>query len=548
MPDNSSRVISLAAYAPAADGHTDDTPALQRCFAAAGQLGGALVVIPPGNYYLSGEKPIPLASHLTVQAYGARLILPEHLADGVQRVWFAGSDVTDLHWLGGEFVGHCFDHRQEANTWAPNANTRILRITTSPGGVTDDLSFSDVRAQRIAGAVVTVEGAKASESTVHTYATRVSVRDCVFDRCGKFMWDYGLLWQILTWPEEYTPADVALARQYFRNDLIHGPLRMQDGDTRIFLDNAHAGIGVSQSDHNDEAICFFGDTLPANLVRGRKYYVVAATPDCVQISETAHGKPLTFCGSAGPQAQCMSRLHQVYYHLFAPVGAGPGKGGFDLVACRNVHVAGCTLSALGDTMHIQCCRDITFTNNQISASRMGAFFLAEYNVNATITGNTVDGTNGSRVMSVERSCTDVTIVGNTFRNGGRGSWINQPQRLILADNVFINNTTKGERDPWRGRKLLETGDYGAWPELYFTTYEPGGRYGPVIVRGNLFVTGPECRDAIAFQGGGHDLLLEGNVFDGAVRSVRVEDGCEMPHHEHNLGLAEVRSGEPDGVK
>jgi len=33
------------------------------------------------------------------------------------------------------------------------------------------------------------------------------------------------------------------------------------------------------------------------------------------------------------------------------------------------------------------------------------------------------------------------VVGNTFRNGGRGSWINQPQGLILSGNVFINNTT-----------------------------------------------------------------------------------------------------------
>ena len=548
MPTEPSRLISLAAYAPAADGVTDDTPALQRCFSDAGKLGGALIVIPPGAYFLPGETPIPLASHLTVQAHGARFVLPERLGDGVQRVWFGGCDVTDFHWSGGEFSGHCFDHRQPVNTWAPNTNTRILRITTSPGGVTDNLSFSDMRAQRIAGAVITVEGVKANGSSVHTYATRVSVRDCAFDLCGKFMWDYGLLWQILTWPEEYTPADVALARQYFRNDLLHGPLRIRDGESRIALDNALAQPHVSTSAENDEAICFFGDTLPANLVRGKKYYVVAATPEYVQISESVQGTPITFHGSAGPEVHCMSQLHQAYYHLFAPSGAGPGKGGFDLVACRNVHVSGCTLSALGDTMHIQCCRDITFTGNQISGSRMGAFFLAEYNVNATVTGNTVDGTNGSRVMSVERSCTDVTIVGNTFRNGGRGSWINQPQRLILADNVFINNTTKGEHDPWRGRKLLETGDYGMWPELYFTTYEPGGRYGPVIVRGNIFVTGPECRDAIAFQGGGHDLLLEGNIFDGAVRTVRVEEGCEPPHCEHNLGLAEVRSGEPGGVR
>ena len=103
-------------------------------------------------------------------------------------------------------------------------------------------------------------------------------------------------------------------------------------------------------------------------------------------------------------------------------------------------------------MHIQKCRDVVFANNHILGSRMGAFFLAEYCTNATVTGNTVDGTNGSRVMSVEKSCADVTITGNTFRGGGRGSWINQPTNFVLADNVFVNNTTKCERDPKRGRR------------------------------------------------------------------------------------------------
>ena len=102
------------------------------------------------------------------------------------------------------------------------------------------------------------------------------------------------------------------------------------------------------------------------------------------------------------------------------------------------------LSALGDTMHIQRCRDIVFADNHIIGSRMGAFFLAEFCRNATVTGNLIDGTNGSRVMSVEKSCEDITITGNTFRNGGRGSWINQPKNFILANNIFVNNTTKGE--------------------------------------------------------------------------------------------------------
>jgi hypothetical protein len=542
------RSLSLADYGPAADGVADDTPALWRCFTDAQQAGGAVITIPPGAYRVTGEIPVPIPSHTTVLAYGARFLLPDRLGESERRVVFAGQDVRDFHWRGGEFTGHCFDHRRPGNTWAPNANTRILWITTSPGGTTDLLTFADIQASRIAGAVVTVEGVKASESDVLAYAARVSVQRCALRECGKFMWDYGLLWQILTWPEEYAPEDVDLARRYFRNDLARGPVRMDDGDDRVFLDNARAGIAVSASPDNDEAVCFLGGALPANVARGRKYCVVDAAPGWIKISERVHGPPIVFHGQAGPGTCCVTQLHQAYYHLYAPLGAGPGKGGVDLVACRDVHVSGCSLSALGDTMHIQCSRDIVFSGNRITGSRMGAFFLAEHNTNAVVTGNTVDGTNGSRVMSVERSCADVVISGNTFRNGGRGSWINQPQRIILADNLFINNTTKGERDPWRGRKLLETGDYGGWPEMYFTIYQPGGRYGPVLVRNNIFSTGPECSDAIAFQRGGHDLLLDGNVFEGAARTVRVDEGCETPRMANNLGLADVRAGEPGGVR
>jgi hypothetical protein len=46
----------------------------------------------------------------------------------------------------------------------------------------------------------------------------------------------------------------------------------------------------------------------------------------------------------------------------------------------------------------------------------------------------------------------VTITGNTFRNGGRGSWINQPRNFVLTGNIFVHNTTKNERDPRRGRR------------------------------------------------------------------------------------------------
>jgi hypothetical protein len=40
--------------------------------------------------------------------------------------------------------------------------------------------------------------ARSSESEVEHYAERVAVESCTLLRSGKFMWDYGYLWQIVT--------------------------------------------------------------------------------------------------------------------------------------------------------------------------------------------------------------------------------------------------------------------------------------------------------------------------------------------------------------
>lgn len=512
--------------------HADDSERLSAILAAAAEQSG-VATIPPGDYELDGTTPIRIDSHMTVSAYGARFHLPKTLGDKSRIVLFTGTDVSDFRWFGGHFIGQVFDPSREKNTWEPNANTRAILITTTSGGTTENLTFRDVTSDGVAGAVITVLGANraGSEREIETFARNVTVENCTLERSGKFMWDYGYLWQITVWPEEYNEAERAMAARYFRNDLVSGPVRMDGGDDRVFFDNSKS-LPISQkrdgaeADRGYDTVCFFHDTLPSNLVRGRQYFVVESTPEFIRISENVGGPPLKFAGPAGPQAQLISNLFQSHLALYAPNGSGPGKGALDLVGCRNVIVRGCRLSAVGDTMHIQKSQGIVFSDNQIVGSRMGAFFLAEFCKNAVVTGNIVDGTNGSRVMSVEKSCEDVTITGNTFRNGGRGSWINQPRNFILADNIFVNNTTKCQHDPRRGRRSFLTGDYEQYAELYFTTYEPGGRYGHVTVRGNTFISGDHASHAITFAPGGDTILVADNLFGGPVRDIAPVTGCE----------------------
>ncbi|MFN7561378.1 MAG: NosD domain-containing protein [Prosthecobacter sp.] len=504
---------------------------------------GGVVTIPAGDYQLDGSKPISLRSNTTVMAHGARFILPETLPDQARVVLFAGENIAQFAWHGGEFIGHVFDPAKKDNTWEPNANTKGIEITTTVAGGTHDILFREVKSNGMAAAVIGVHGTygKSSESEVEHYAERVTLESCTLLRSGKFMWDYGYLWQIMTFPEAYEPWEVERAKKYFRTDLMREATF--SGDV-VKFDNTNRPLAVSLTDEPKEAITFLGADLPKNIVRGLQYFVVESTPTHIKIAEKPGGAPIRF--EKDGSGSLAFNIQATYLAAYAPTGSGPGKGAFDIVGAREVRVTGCQLSAIGDTMHIQRCRNIVFANNHILGSRMGAFFLAEFCQNATITGNLVDGTNGSRVISVEKSCTDVTMTGNTFRGGGRGAWINQPVNFIMTGNVFINNTTKNDPDPRLGRIAFQTAKPGQFPELYFTLYEPGATYGPIIVEDNIFQLGEHCpEEAVTFAPNGHDLVFTGNTFQRSDERVGkpvllvVDPSCARSIIEGNLGAKPV---------
>ena len=233
-------------------------------------------------------------------------------------------------------------------------------------------------------------------------------------------------------------------------------------------------------------------------------------------------------------------MFYLFHDLYAPLGdRASQKGSIDTTRCRNVTVTGCRIGASGDSMHILECENVVFSANQITAARMGAFYIGFYCRNVTVTGNTVYGTNGSRTCSVERSTQDITLVGNTFVGGGRGSWFNQPYNLILSDNLFLRNTEKCVPELQQGRMCPVTGHFERYPEVYCTTWEPDAVYEPVILRGNIIESGDHASAAVAFNPGGRDILLEGNVFRGAVRDIHVAAGCAMPHMSGNIGMGAV---------
>ncbi|MCX6856917.1 MAG: right-handed parallel beta-helix repeat-containing protein [Verrucomicrobia bacterium] len=498
----------------------------------------SVVTIPAGDYHLDGTKPIALRSNMTVMAHGARFLLPETLPDQARVVLFAGENITHFAWHGGEFIGHVFDPARQENSWEPNANTKGIEITTTKLTGTHDILFREVKSDGVAGAVIGVHGFMKSNanSAIPRGVERVAIESCTLLRSGKFMWDYGYLWQIMTWPSADQAWEYERAKKYFRTDLMREVTFSGD---LVKFDNTIKPIAVSLNDEPSQALTCMGDNLPKNLVRGLQYFVVESTPSHIKIAEKPGGTPVRFENDG--EGHLAYNIQATYLAAYAPTGSGPGKGAFDITCAEDVRVTGCQLSALGDTMHIQQCRNIVFANNHILGSRMGAFFLAEFCENATITGNLVNGTHGSRVVSVEKSCTDVTMTGNTFRNGGRGAWINQPVSFIMTGNVFINNTTKNEPNMNSGRIAYQTAKPSQFPELYFTLYEPGATYGPVIVKDNIFQLGAHCPDeAVTFAPNGHDLIFTGNTFQNKPTTIVVDPTCIRSTIEANLGAKTVK--------
>ncbi len=503
--------------------------AFAACFAAAEGLHHHVkIVIAPGEYHLSALEPVRLFSGLSVLADGAEFFFPETMDDPVHRTMFMGTDICDLSWKGGRFHGHVYYVPPAISKWRPDACSRCIAIETSTHGRTSSLRFDCIQGVDCAGSVISVYGH--SINGVRNKAGDIVVRDCKFERCGKFMWDYGYLWERLAFPELFSPDENKVAELYFPMRNLSGAVCF-NGDS---IDVENIPQRKPEARYPWDSVCFCGKDLPPEIIRGKVYFVVAEKDGRIAVSETPDGLPIRTSPAKG-DIQLFRNMFDVFHWGYAPQNQGPGKGGLDLVCCRDISVSGCTLSANGDTMHIKESSDVVFCNNRIKGSRMGAFFLAFDCDHVTASGNVVNGTNGSRVLTVEKGCRDVVISENVFYNGGRGCWMNNVESLILKGNVFKDNVLKGV--PSRGRHSPFSGTFERYPELYFA--HAGKGYGNIIVSGNIFqATDSNTEPTILFQEKGHDLLMENNIFRSGTRQVAVAEGITL-NCNGNIGISEI---------
>ncbi|MBQ8140696.1 MAG: hypothetical protein IJ038_03255 [Clostridia bacterium] len=532
----SKKTIRLSDFNPAADGKSNDYDALRRCFESA-DGDENIIIIEAGSYLIDNAEPIPLSSGSSVFAQNAEFIFPRSLGSTLHRSMFRGTDVSDFYWFGGTFRGYVYNPLDKSSIWEPHVCTKGIELLRTPDGESKNIRFENVRSLDVAGAAISIYGAY-DEATDTRYPIRsVDVKGCSFENSGKFMWDYGYLWQRIVFPEHHSAEEISNAYRYMPDELISGSVRFSASSAEICVENMPAPI-----ENESNTVSFFGD-VPPEILRGCCYYITSCVKrgelSYVTISQHPNGTPISHFSAVRGECKLFRNLFTVHHNLYAPQGAGTGKGPLDISVCDAVKVSDCRMNASGDSMHIHRSHNVVFCSNQITGSRMGAFFIAQFCKNVTVSCNTVLGTNGSRVMSVEKSTEDITIVGNTFMGGGRGTWINQPYNIIISDNIFSENTNKCTPSPTVGRLTPNSGRYECYPEIYFTTWEKDAEYGAVIMRSNIIKTTPHCSAAVAFHNGGRNIIFESNIIQGEKRDIYVGKKCEMPHMSGNIGTGKI---------
>lgn len=479
----------------------DHTPAFQRCFAEAQEAGGS-ILIPPGDYLLLGT--VPLFSHLQIEATGARMhfskTLPQHRA-----TMFYGEEIRDLSWHGGCFLGYVYDPTRGENLWEPHAESVAIRIKGGGG-----ISLSQVNGKDLAGCVFFAEG------TEEAPLEDIHLSEMHTENCGRFMWDYGYLWQRITYPEYHTKEEVANAYRYLPEEYYSAPLSVKNGR----LSSKRMPTAAPE----DDTVSFFGDGIPSPLKKGKFYYAEEGEGGLL-VREALDGDPILL-PEGDYTFQLFRGLYRSYHMMYAPKGGGVSKGGMDIRFAKGVFMKSCVLSASGDAMHFHHCHGGEISHCQLTGARMGAMFLSAGCSDFTVSHNRVEGGNCSRILTVESGGKNILIEDNLFTGGGRGTWIDTPQGITLRRNVFEHNTGKSTPNPKVGRLSPTEGEYEKYAEIYFTTRTQGAVFRDILMEENTVLTGEGCTAAVVCLSHGKGITLRNNRILGEAPYLYFSPECE----------------------
>jgi hypothetical protein len=505
---------------------------------------------PPGRYLIKAiaANTCQPPTNVVIDATGAEFLFPETLGSGLYFVWQTAYDVQNFVWKGGKFIGHAFDPNlvpHTANTWQPNVVVGGFYFDSKPGIGSRNILFEGLESDGLQGSVIAVVGSRINAYTLATFAENITLRQCRFTRSGALYWDYGFLWQRLVWAYEYDENNRSMAQTYFNPTIFTTPVTVNG--TRIEFDNSTARIAIAPDAGLSRAVCFYGESVDSALTRGRAYYPAESDATHIAVSLTPGSTPIALNGD-GRDMRMMYDLQRAFYEMFFPYGGRPNAT-FQIDGAVGVDVSDCVLeNSNSDAMMIRQSKGVTFRRNEIRGARMGALFIGDLSENVLVEDNFIDDGNGSRLISIDRSCKDVVVRRNRFLNGGRGCWIDQPRGIVIASNVFSNLTLKNTADPYLGRRSPGNGGYERWDPMYFTVHNMppyGGQpWGPVTIVSNVIDagTGPLPAQAIRLEANARDVLIANNDFRGSCTCFALASSIERVTFGPNAGILTANSG------
>jgi hypothetical protein len=459
------------------------------------------VIFKPGSSlyigFSSANSNITVPSNTRLIFDGVKFVFPTNLysaaagnTDYPLLTVFGGSDITNLVMRGGTATGYAFDifaSDLSTNNWQPTNGVAFLRLTSTAGNGNNGITVNGLTCSWLGGPAVAVDGigtTSDSAVTASTLSGNIKIVDCTFFRCGCPMWDYQRPYNWLAgYPTNTTLQQAQYASNYMvPGSVVVGQVSFTNGSSTVYFNNAAGTVPASTSGALTKAVFFYGTTMPTisgssiPLRFGTPYWVNTSSSTGITVSLTYGGAAVSFT-SSGTGVQMLYGINDLYYFpnttLRSDLNSQPAyDGAFELAWCTNITISGTRFSALGDAMNVVNCSLATMTGCTVWESVMGAINWGPGCRDVSFSNNSVNGGNGSRLITIENFVKRVTGTANTFTNGGRGSLFVNVSDMIISKNTFVTPTTKNTPAFGNGQWDFKVGAWQRSPVFQFNT-QPG---------------------------------------------------------------------------
>lgn len=187
----------------------------------------------------------------------------------------------------------------------------------------------------------------------------------------------------------------------------------------------------------------------------------------------------------------------------APGSQREDQGGVAFYHVDGWIVDGCRFTgSTSDGTHFYASHNGRFTNNEVSHSTMGGYFLEECTY-VLAAGNLIHN-NGSRGVTIERNSLFCTLTNNIIRHSGReGLWAPEVRHILVNNNIFQENGRKDDAE--RDCEIrLDNSD------AYVT------ETGDIHIKDNIFYASDHQSAFVFIDDGIKEVHFAGNSYTGTI--------------------------------